>query len=452
MSQQNVDLVRRAMDAWNREDVDALIPLSDPEVEFVSVFAGMEGRTYQGYEGLRSYFADMRDAWAEFHREIEEVRDAGDDRVVVFFRLQGVARASGVPVDERVTTVFDLREGHLLRMVVFRDRDEALKAAGLEQSGNRRLEARMDLGVHLPLMEFRDEGQSLARLQATADAARECGFAALSANDHFVFSTPWLDGPTALASVIERSGDLALATTISLVALRGPVQLAKSLAALDLLSGGRLIAGLGPGSSKRDYDALGVPFEQRWPRFEESVTILRALLGGAPHHRDPRFYAVPDDVLMPTPVQDGGVPLWIGSWGSDAGIRRVARLADEWLASAYNTTPERFALGRERLAEEAHRRGRGRGEFPNALVTMWMWVTEDRVESEEVLRAVLAPRLNRDPDELREQVCVGSAEHCAELLSRYAAAGCQRVYLWPLGDEARQLERVAGAVAPHIAP
>ena len=86
-------------------------------------------------------------------------------------------------------------------------------------------------------MEFGQEGQSLARLQATADTARECGFAALSANDHFIFSTPWLDGPTALAAVIDRSGDLELATTISLVALRGPVPLAKTLVALDLLSG-----------------------------------------------------------------------------------------------------------------------------------------------------------------------------------------------------------------------
>ena len=310
----------------------------------------------------------------------------------------------------------------------------------------------MDLGVHLPLMEFRNEGQSFSRLQATADAARDCGFAALSANDHFVFSTPWLDGPTALASVIERSGDLALATTISLVALRGPVPLAKTLAALDLLSGGRLIAGVGPGSSKRDYDALGVPFEERWPRFEESVTILRALLSRAPHRQETRYYALPDDALMPSAVQDGGIPLWIGSWGTEVVLRRVASLADGWLASAYNTTPEKFALGRERLAREARRQGRGTGEFPNALVTMWMWVTEDRAESEEVLRDVLAPRLNRDPDELRDQVCVGSADHCAELLSRYAAAGCQRVYLWPLGDEARQLERVASAVAPRMEP
>jgi len=133
MSQKDVELLQRVMEAWNREDLDELIPLSDPEVGFVSIFAGMEGRTYRGYDGLRQYFADMKDACAEFHREVEEVTDAGSDQVIVFFRLLGTARTSGAPVDERVTTVFQLREGRLHRMVVYRDRDEALEAAGLRQ-------------------------------------------------------------------------------------------------------------------------------------------------------------------------------------------------------------------------------------------------------------------------------------------------------------------------------
>src|SRR5213595_3874028 len=99
----------------------------------------------------------------------------------------------------------------------------------------------MELDVHLPLIEFANEGQSLARQQATVDAARECGFAAVSANDHFLFARPWLDGPTALAAVVERSGDMTLATTVSLVGLRGPVPVAKAIAALDVLSEGRVI-------------------------------------------------------------------------------------------------------------------------------------------------------------------------------------------------------------------
>ena len=89
----------------------------------------------------------------------------------------------------------------------------------------------MELGVHLPLIEFADEGQSLGRLAAVADTARECGFTALAANDHFLFAKPWLDGPTALAGVVEQTGAMDLMTTVSLVALREvPVPLAKTLA------------------------------------------------------------------------------------------------------------------------------------------------------------------------------------------------------------------------------
>jgi alkanesulfonate monooxygenase SsuD/methylene tetrahydromethanopterin reductase-like flavin-dependent oxidoreductase (luciferase family) len=123
--------------------------------------------------------------------------------------------------------------------------------------------------------------------------------------------------------------------------------LAKALAAIDVLSEGRLIAALGPGSSERDYRVLGIPFEERWKRFDEALTVLRALLRGQRMPEQPRFYPVPDDLeLAPSPSQQDGIPLWVGSWGSSAGLARVARAGDGWLASAYNTTPERFSDAR----------------------------------------------------------------------------------------------------------
>jgi alkanesulfonate monooxygenase SsuD/methylene tetrahydromethanopterin reductase-like flavin-dependent oxidoreductase (luciferase family) len=270
-------------------------------------------------------------------------------------------------------------------------------------------------------MRFGDEPLSLRRIQAAVDAARAHGFAAVSANDHLVFQTPWLDGPAALASVVERSGTLELATTVALAVLRGPVQLAKALTAIDVLSHGRVVAGVGPGSSPRDYELAGIPFDERWKRFDQALAVLRPLLKG-------------EGEIEPGPHREGGIPLWVGSWGSPAGLARVARFGDGWLASAYNTTPERFAAGRAALPSG----------FPSALATMWTWVTEDAAETERVLGDVLAPLLRRDPAELRSQVCVGSAAHCAELLARYAEAGCDRVYVWPLGDEPRQLELIAG--------
>ena len=306
----------------------------------------------------------------------------------------------------------------------------------------------MDAGLHLPQIDFSGEGLSWRRLAEAVDAARECGFAAVSANDHFVYPRPWLDGHVALAAVMERSGEMRLATTIALAGLRGPVALAKALAALDVLSGGRVIAGLGPGSSQADYDALGVPFDDRWPRFDEAAAMVRALL-----RRDSRldhgsYFSAPVDELEPCPAD--GVPLWIGSWGSEAGLRRVARLGDGWLASAYNATPEHFSARLALLRGELERRQRPAADFPNALVTMWTWITSSRRDAERVIGEVLAPMLRREPDELRGQLCVGEPEACAELLSHYARAGCRRVHFWPLGEEARQVELIASQVMPRV--
>ncbi len=125
-------------------------------------------------------------------------------------------------------------------------------------------------------------------------------------------------------------------------------------------------------------------------------------------------------------------------------------MGDGWLASAYNTTPEQFVSAIALLGGALRGQGREAEQFPNALVTMSTWIMESRVERDRVLAGVLAPLLNRDVDELRERACVGSAEHCAELLSRYANAGCQRVYLWPLGDEPRQIGLAATEVGPRI--
>src|ERR1700709_2447776 len=124
------------------------------------------------------------------------------------------------------------------------------------------------------------------------ETATALGYEAVCANDHMVFSAPWLDGPAALAAVVASSGRANPVTTVANPVVRGPVALAKTLAALDLMSGGRVVAGLGPGSSPRDYESGGLPFEERWPRFDEAVRAVRTLLRGQPH--EGRYYHCPD--------------------------------------------------------------------------------------------------------------------------------------------------------------
>jgi len=299
--------------------------------------------------------------------------------------------------------------------------------------------------VHLPLMDFGDQRFGVEHLVEYVETATALGFDAVAVNDHMVFEVPWLDGPTALAAVVSCSGKAQLFTTVANPVVRGPVALAKILAGLDVISGGRVVAGLGPGSSERDYASVSIAFDERWPRFDESVQAIRALLRGESFGGP--FYEITGP-LEPLPTRPGGPPLWIGSWGSDVGLRRAVRLGDGWLASAYNTTPESFGAGWSRVQRSLQETGRDPAGFENGLATLWFHI-DDRGASN-VLERVLAPAVHRPVEELRERLPFGSADAVADKLNAFSAAGVQRVFLWPVADELEQLKRFAGEVIPRL--
>jgi alkanesulfonate monooxygenase SsuD/methylene tetrahydromethanopterin reductase-like flavin-dependent oxidoreductase (luciferase family) len=299
-------------------------------------------------------------------------------------------------------------------------------------------------------MDFGGHPYTLDHLIAYTKTAAQLGFNALSVNDHMVFSVPWLDGPIALAAVMEHSETMTLATTVVLATVRGPVPVAKTLGAIDRLSGGRLVVAVGPGSSASDYAAVGLDFSERWQRFDEAIGALRALWqpDGTPFVG--RFYSTEGVSLEPLPAQRHGPPIWVGSWGSDAGLRRVGRLADGWLASAYNTTPELFHDAWRALRSKLADYGKAADTFPNALATMWCYITDDRDEAERVLEERVVPTVRRPEEMLRERLPIGPAELFAEKLTAFAKAGVQRVFIWPVADEVHQLERFWNEVRPLV--
>lgn len=309
----------------------------------------------------------------------------------------------------------------------------------------------MDYGSHLPVIDFGNQRFSLERLSAYVRTARDMGFKAVSTNDHLISARPWLDAPTALAAVLSHSGDMAVGTSVVLPVVRGPVPMAKTLAAIDILSNGRLFVGVGPGSSARDYEIVRLDYEERWKRFDEAIHVLRSLWSGGEAGFTGRFYNTVGIDLEPKPLQKPSPPIWIGSWGSDAGLRRVARLGDGWLASAYNSTPDQFKMGLEKLGDNLKVVGKNPASFPNALVTMFMYVTDDKSEAEQVLSGPLAALLKRPVEELRQRLLVGSPEACAEKLAAYKAAGVERVFIWPTKDELAQLAVFQKKVAPLVA-
>jgi alkanesulfonate monooxygenase SsuD/methylene tetrahydromethanopterin reductase-like flavin-dependent oxidoreductase (luciferase family) len=308
----------------------------------------------------------------------------------------------------------------------------------------------MDFGAHLPLMDFGGHPFTLEHLEGYTRTAADLGFAALSVNDHMVFEVPWLDGPTALAAVLGHAGNMTLATTVALIVTRGPIPLAKTLGAIDRLSGGRLVVAVGPGSSARDYEVVGIPFDERWRRFDEAIPTLRALWRQDAPAFTGSFYSTDGIGLEPRPTRPDGPPIWVASWGSDAGLRRVARLGDGWLASAYNTTPELFGAAWRTLSADLAGHGKDPATFPNALATMWCYITENQAEAEQVLQERVIPTIHRPEAVLRERLPIGPAELFAEKLAAFADAGVQRVFIWPVADEQHQLERFWNTVRPLV--
>jgi alkanesulfonate monooxygenase SsuD/methylene tetrahydromethanopterin reductase-like flavin-dependent oxidoreductase (luciferase family) len=307
----------------------------------------------------------------------------------------------------------------------------------------------MDFGVHLPLI--------LGEHEAPPDAAWVADFAAsaealnytfVTANDHVMYRSPWLDGPTTLAIAAAATTRVRLATSVLVPAIRRPFVAAKMLATLDHMSRGRLVVGVGPGSYERDYAVTGIPFEERWRLLEQAVVALRAIWTADDVPSDAGPYAHDHVSMRPRPAQPGGPPIWIGSWGSPAGLRRVARLADGWLASAYNTTPEKFGEDWRALQAQLQRRERDPATFPDGLATMFFYISDDAAEIRRAVEGKLGPAVGRSPDDLASRLMLGTPERCIEIARAYAAAGVQRIFIWPAADEMRQVRLFAEQVMP----
>src|SRR6476469_3401894 len=132
MSQENVELVKRAFDAWNRGDVEWLAANADPDVEIKALTTALSGEPYRGPDGVRRWLAESYEAFEVIELGLEELREAGS-RVLGFGNLHWRGGDSGIDMNLAVTWVFTFRHGKVLRMEMFADRAEALQAAGLRE-------------------------------------------------------------------------------------------------------------------------------------------------------------------------------------------------------------------------------------------------------------------------------------------------------------------------------
>ena len=133
MSGENVEIVRRWIEAYNRRDMETWCGLIDPEIEYHDAPGLPGGGVHRGREAFRRHVESYIEAWSESRIEIEEIRPVGD-RVVARIRYVGVGRATGIQVETPGSgAVYELREGRCLRVRQFADHAEALEAVGLRE-------------------------------------------------------------------------------------------------------------------------------------------------------------------------------------------------------------------------------------------------------------------------------------------------------------------------------
>jgi probable F420-dependent oxidoreductase len=192
---------------------------------------------------------------------------------------------------------------------------------------------------------------------------------------------PWI-GLAFIAAATER---VVLGTTVSQIALRDPVLMARELATLDILSGGRMIVGAGAGWVEAEFEATGVEFASRGRRLTEFVQVMRRLWTEPENGWDGKFFKIPGVALV-KPHTPGGPPLYLGA-GSPAGIRRVAKYGDGFIA--VTLAAEAATFMRKQVLEA--RAKEGLGPIP-------VWVQVEPPETVEAAREMAKKYLDAGID------------------------------------------------------
>jgi len=304
----------------------------------------------------------------------------------------------------------------------------------------------MAFGVHLPQLGRGADRDTLLEFAQQADAL---GIESVWCSDHIAwpseiqsrypytetgafpapFDTPWLDPLATLAFVSAVTERVRLGTTVQILGYRPPVQTAKFWATLDHLSGGRAILGVGVGWMREEFDALGMPYDQRGARADEQLEVYDVLFREHAPAYAGRFYRFPEVTFLPKPVH-GHIPVWVGGH-SERAFQRVARYGDG-LHAAFTPLD---ALAQHWAS--VHRACEGIGRDPGELE--------------------LSTRLYLDPDARMDAAVSlqGDDDDIAAAIAPWAELGVTHIVLDPVarGGAAGRLElvqRFASQIRPKL--
>ena len=265
--------------------------------------------------------------------------------------------------------------------------------------------------------------------EAVLEMVERCealGIDSLWFSDRIVSPGLTLEPVSLISFIAARATNMKFGTSALVLPIRNPVVLAKELATLDYLSGGRLLLVVGLGSDEsQDLEASGIPRRERAGRADEAITLMRLLWSGEPVTYKGAFYSVQEATVQPRPVQQPGPPMWIGG-RSDAALRRVGRLGDGWLVSA--ATAEEVGRGIQAIREYASSYGR---EIPEDHYGAYLsfCFADSPQEAERLAENGLVRRRSDVPP---SQFCAfGTPEDVRARVKEYFAAGATKFVMRP---------------------
>jgi len=278
------------------------------------------------------------------------------------------------------------------------------------------------------------------------ERAEALGFESAWVVEQVLGATPSLEPVELLSWAAALTSRIRLGTAVLLTPLRSPVHLAKSLATLDQLSGGRLDIGIGLGGNPKIYPAFGISAERRVARFNEGLRLMQALWTEPQVTFAGEFWQLENAALEPKPLQRPHPPLWVGAHHPDA-FRRSIAWAKGFMGAGSATTAtfaKEVALLRKLLTEA----GRDPGSIEIGK-RVYVGVDRDRDRAGRRMAEYFGGFYGRA--ELAAEVSVwGSVDQVVAGLREVTAAGAELVMLNPVFDEVEQLEVLAAEVVPRL--
>jgi alkanesulfonate monooxygenase len=259
---------------------------------------------------------------------------------------------------------------------------------------------------------------------------------------------PIVDSLTLLTAIAARTTRIKLSTGILVLPLRNPVLLAKQLSTMDQLSNGRLLMAMAVGWYKREFDAAGIPFEQRGRIMDDNLEILKRFWMEDKVDGEWTNHKVSAGVMYPKPVQKPRPPLLIGGY-VDKVLKRAAEKGDGWLTYFYK--PESFAISWEKLRNFAAEAGKNPDELMNGAQLPIM-VGKSRKDVE----GPMMEWLNRDFDiaqgslSTMDSAIMGTVDECVAQLKEHLAVGVQKIIFVPYKYQMDQCEIIAKEIIPKL--